>query len=45
MIAEATGLSYNTITNIRDGKQNNPGYSTLKALSDYLEPSVAAAEG
>ena len=36
MVAEATGLHPNTITAIRDGKNTNPTYQVLEALSDYL---------
>ena len=37
MVAEATGLHYNTIRGIRDNKVANPSYRVLKALSNYLE--------
>lgn len=37
LVAEATGIHYNTIRDIRDGRNTNPNYKTLKALSDYLE--------
>lgn len=37
MVARETGLHVNTVTYIRDGLSKNPVYSTLKALSDYLE--------
>ena len=36
-IAEATGLHYNTIREVRDNPEANPTYKVLKALSDYLE--------
>lgn len=36
MIAEATGLHYNTLRDIRDNPQTNPTYKVLKLLSDYL---------
>jgi hypothetical protein len=39
MVAKETGLHVNTVTYIRDGLSKNPVYSTLKALSDYLEGS------
>jgi hypothetical protein len=45
MVQHATGLSYNTIANIRDGRNRNPEYSTLKALSDYLDPEAQAKKG
>ena len=37
MVAEATGLHYNTIKNVRDNQYGNPSYKVMKALSDYLE--------
>lgn len=37
MVAEATGLHYNTIKAVRDNEDANPSYKVLKALSDYLE--------
>ena len=36
-VAEATGLHYNTIREIRDNPKANPTYKVLKSLSDYLE--------
>lgn len=36
-VAKATGLSYNTIKDIRDGKATDPRHSTVNTLSDYLE--------
>jgi hypothetical protein len=39
VVASATGLHYNTLLDIRDNQQSNPTYSTIKALSDYLERS------
>lgn len=35
-VAEATGLHYNTIREVRDNPNANPTYKVLKALSDYL---------
>lgn len=35
-VAEATGLHYNTIREIRDNPDANPTYKVIKALSDYL---------
>ena len=35
-VAKVTGLSVQTIADVRDGKQKSPRYATLKALSDYL---------
>jgi transcriptional regulator with XRE-family HTH domain len=37
VVAEATGLHYNTVRNIAIGHNTNPTYGVLKALSDYLE--------
>jgi predicted transcriptional regulator len=37
MVAEATGLHINTILSVRDDDKADPKYSTMKALSDYLE--------
>lgn len=36
-VAEATGLSRQTIYEIKRGIQTNPTHETLKRLSDYLE--------
>lgn len=38
MVAEATGLHYNTIKQVRDNVQSNPTHKVLRALSEYLEP-------
>lgn len=35
-VAEATGLHYNTVRDVRDNPEANPTYKVLKALSDYL---------
>jgi len=37
IVARETGLHINTVTYIRNGISKNPVYSTMKALSDYLE--------
>lgn len=37
LVAEATGLHYNTILAIRDDPNANPTYKAVKALSDYLK--------
>jgi hypothetical protein len=37
LVADATGLHYNTIRQIRDTPEANPTYKVVKALSDYLE--------
>lgn len=36
IVAERTGLHVNTITRIRDGKEENPKIQTLNLLSAYL---------
>lgn len=41
MVAEVTGLHYNTVRNIATGENPNPTYAVLKALSDYLEGQAA----
>jgi hypothetical protein len=35
-VAEATGLHYNTIRQVRDNPNANPTHKVLQALSDYL---------
>lgn len=35
-VADATGLHYNTIREIRDNPDANPTYKVIRALSDYL---------
>lgn len=37
LVAEATGLHYNTVQAIRDDPDANPTYKAVKALSDYLQ--------
>lgn len=37
VVAEATGLHYNTVRDVRDNPETNPTYKVLLALSDYLE--------
>jgi hypothetical protein len=36
-VAEATGLHFNTIREIRDNPEANPTHRAMKALSVYLE--------
>lgn len=36
-VAEATGLNHVTVWKLKSGKQINPTYTVLKALSDYFE--------
>jgi len=45
MVAKETGLHVNTVTYIRDGVSKNPVYSTMKALSDYLEGDKEDGKG
>lgn len=44
-VADATGLSRITIASVRDGKQKNPSYETMKRLSDYFEAREAEVNG
>ena len=37
VVAQATGIHYNTLKKIRDDDQANPTYVVIKLLSDYLE--------
>lgn len=37
VVAEATGLHYNTVRNVRDFPECNPSADTLRRLSDYFE--------
>lgn len=37
VVAQATGLHYNTVRDVRDNLEANPTYKVLVALSDYLE--------
>jgi hypothetical protein len=37
MIAEATGIHFNTIREIRDNENANPTYKVMTKLTDYLE--------
>ncbi len=36
VVAERTGLHVNTVTRIRDGKEDNPKIDTLNRLARYL---------
>lgn len=36
-VAKAVGVSRQTISNIKNGKNTTPAYQTVKAISDYLE--------
>jgi len=37
MVSEATGIHYNTLKSIRDGKTTDPKASTARILSQYLQ--------
>ena len=45
LVAEATGLHYNTIRIIRDDPNANPTYKAVKALSDYLQEGQKKSNG
>lgn len=36
VVADATGIHYNTLKNIRDNPKANPTWEVLRAVSDYL---------
>lgn len=36
-VADATGLHFNTVRDIRDNPDANPTYKVMQSLSDYLE--------
>ncbi len=37
VVADATGLTRETLRRIRDGKAKKPAHETVRKLSDYLE--------
>lgn len=37
IVAEATGLHYNTVRAISVGENTNPTHETMRLLSDYLK--------
>lgn len=37
IVSKATGLHYNTLRNIRDGKSSHVRHSTVEILSKYLK--------
>lgn len=39
VVAQETGLAYNTVRAIANGTNPNPDYKTVLTLSDYLEGS------
>lgn len=40
MVADATGVHYNTLKTIRDEPSPNPTYRVIEQLSAYLESST-----
>ena len=44
-VAEATGLHYNTIREVRDNPNANPSYRVVAALSDYLSGQRETVNG
>ena len=44
-VAQATGLHYNTIREIRDNPNANPTYKVLLALSTYFESRNDVKQG
>lgn len=36
-VADATGMHYNTVREVRDNENANPTWRVMKALNDYLE--------
>ena len=37
VVAENTGLHYNTLLRLRDGHAKEPSYKVIKTLSEYFE--------
>lgn len=37
VVADKTGVHYNTLKNIKDGKNTNPTFKVIKSISEYLE--------
>lgn len=37
LVSSETGLHYNTLKEIRDGRSTDPRYSTMLTLTKYLE--------
>lgn len=37
VVADATGIHYNTLKNIRDNPKANPTWEVLRSVSDYLD--------
>jgi len=42
VVAEQTGISYGTLYNIREGKNDNPGAKIMQQLAAYLEGTCNA---
>lgn len=42
-VSERTGISASYLSLLRSGKRTEPGYSTVKTLSDYLEGKLETA--
>jgi len=43
VVADATGLHYNTLRQLRDDEDHSPSYDTVRKLDDYLEARENAA--
>lgn len=43
-VSRRTGIGYNNLYGIARGDRNNPTYSVLKPLSDYLEGKISHGE-
>jgi len=43
VVAQVTGLSYDTVWRVRNGACKRVSYDTIKALSDYLERTHGAS--
>lgn len=45
VVADCTGLHYNTVYRIANGKSKDPAYSVIKRLSDYLDQEGGSRGG
>ncbi len=45
IVSDKTGLHRNVIASIRDRRNQNPAYATVKRLSDYLEDEPFGEDG
>jgi len=43
-VADATGLHYNTLRELRNNPDANPTYKVMLAVSDYLERGCVVVE-